>query len=328
MIKLCGRALLGLAAGLVAAIGLGSPAAAQHKLKWAHVYETNEPYHTQALWAAAEIAKRTNNKYRIEVFPASQLGNEPNINEALSIGALDIIYTGVSFIASSYKPISVSNAPYMFRDFDHWMKFRASRLFRDLAAGYDRQTGHHIAALTYYGERHVTANKPISKPDDMRGLKLRVPQAPLYLLFARSVGAIPVPIAFSEVYPALQQGVVDGQENPLPTIMAKRFYEVQSHVSLTGHITESLVTIVGRHVWSRLDDEDRKIFDDVLRQAADRATAETRAAERKLPPELEKLGKTVIRPDREAFRKAVQPLLTGPDAMWSKAQYEAVQAIR
>ena len=110
----------------------------------------------------------------------------------------------------------------------------------------------------------VTANKEIKKPEDMKGMKLRVPPAPLFLMFTKSVGANATPIAFAEVYLALQQGTVDGQENPLPTIMAKKFYEVQSHIMLTGHITESLLTIVGTHVWGKLNDDEKKIFNEVL----------------------------------------------------------------
>ncbi len=110
----------------------------------------------------------------------------------------------------------------------------------------------------------VTANKEIKKPEDMKGMKLRVPPAPLFLMFTKSVGANATPIAFAEVYLALQQGTVDGQENPLPTIMAKKFYEVQSHIMLTGHITESLLMIVGSHVWTKLTDEEKKIFNEVL----------------------------------------------------------------
>ena len=118
----------------------------------------------------------------------------------------------------------------------------------------------------------VTANKEIKKPEDMKGMKLRVPPAPLYLMLTKSVGANATPIAFAEVYLALQQKTVDGQENPLPTIMAKKFYEVQTHVMLTGHITESLLTIVGTHVWAKLTDAEKKVFDEVLAQAAAKAS--------------------------------------------------------
>jgi TRAP-type C4-dicarboxylate transport system substrate-binding protein len=187
-----------------------------------------------------------------------------------------------------------------------------------------------VVALTYYGQRQVTANKAISKPEDMKGMKLRVPPAPLFLMFTKSVGANATPIAFAEVYLALQQGTVDGQENPLPTILAKKFYEVQSHIILTGHITECLVSIVGGHVWSKLTPDEQKIFQDVLKEAASKATDAIRASEQVLAAEFKTLGKTVIEPDREAFRKVAMPLHNDASAGagWTQAQYDELQALK
>jgi tripartite ATP-independent transporter DctP family solute receptor len=305
-------------------------AAAQTVLKWAHVYETSEPYHKEALLAAEEIKKRTNGKYDIQVFPASQLGNENQINEALGLGTVDIIYTGTAFAGSIHKPLSITNAPFILRDFDHWKAYRDSKLFRDIAKGYEDKTRHKIVALNYYGQRHLTANREIKKPEDMKGMKLRVPPAPLFLMFTKSVGANATPIAFAEVYLALQNGTVDGQENPLPTILAKKFYEVQSHIMLTGHITEQLVTIVGAHVWAKLSDDEKKIFTEVLMQAASKVTDQIRASELKLPDEFRKLGKTVVEVDREAFRNAALPLHNDPaaGAGWTQAEYDALQALK
>ncbi|WP_114376370.1 sialic acid TRAP transporter substrate-binding protein SiaP [Elioraea thermophila] len=320
-----------LLASVVAAATLAGalPADAQTRLRFAHVYEVSEPYHTEALWAAEEIAKRTNNRWRIEVFPASALGNEPAINEGLTLGTIDMIYTGTAFAGSRFRPIAISNAPYVFRDFDHWLAYRDSDLLKELMAGYDRATGHKVLAMTYYGARHVTANRPIHRPEDMRGMKLRVPQAPLYLMFARSVGANATPIAFAEVYLALQNGTVDGQENPLPTIQAKKFYEVQSHIILTGHITESLLTIASGNLWRRLSAADRAVFEEVWREAANRATYAIRIAEETLPAWFEQQGKTVIRPDRAAFRAAALPLHNDPQAGagWTREQYDRLQAL-
>jgi tripartite ATP-independent transporter DctP family solute receptor len=329
MARIIRRALVG--AGLVAAVlALAGPACAQTKLKWAHVYEVAEPYHTQALWAAEEIKKRTNGKYEIGVFPASQLGNENQINEGLGLGTVDMIYTGTSFAGSIHKPLAISGAPFMLRDFNHWKAYRDSPLFRDIAKGYDDKTRHKVVALTYYGERMVTANKEIKKPEDMKGMKLRVPPAPLYLMLTKSVGANATPIAFAEVYLALQQKTVDGQENPLPTIMAKKFYEVQTHVMLTGHIIESLLTIVGSHIWPKLSDAEKKTFDDVLKEAAAKASDEIRVTEQKIAEELRKLGKTVVEVDREAFRQAAVSLHNeaSAGAGWSKAEYDALQALK
>jgi len=314
----------------IIALVIGGPAWAQTKLRWAHVYEITEPYHTEALWAASEIRKRTNGRFDITVFPASQLGNENQLNEALGFGAIDIIYVGINFVAATYPPLGISGAPFMLRDLDHWKAYRDSKLFSELVQGYDEKTRHKITALTYYGQRHVTANRRISKPEDMQGMKLRVPPAPLFLMFTKSVGADATPIAFSDVYTALQQGLVDGQENPLPTIMAKKFYEVQSHIVLTGHITESMVTVIGSHVWNKLAPDDQKVFAETLKEAAAKATESIEASERILADEFRKLGVTVVEPDREAFRKAAIPLHNDASvgAGWTRVQYDELQALK
>src|SRR5258706_4709676 len=176
----------------IAVLAIVSPfAAAQTKLKFAHVYETSEPYHTAAVWAAGEIAKRTNSRYGVEVFPASTLGKETDINQGLTLGTVDIIYTGQLFAGRTYGPLAIGGAPYMFRDFAHWQKFSTSPLFAWLAEGYkQKSSGNKAVAITYDGERHVTSNKPINKPEDMKGLKIRVPDAPLYTMFPRAVAPI------------------------------------------------------------------------------------------------------------------------------------------
>jgi tripartite ATP-independent transporter DctP family solute receptor len=301
---------------------------AQTKLKWAHVYETSEPYHTQAVWAAEEIAKRTNGRYLIEVFPASTLGKETDINQALSLGTVDIIYTGMAFAGRVYPPMSIASGPFIFRDYHHWQAFREGPVFKEVAKGYEDKSGHKIVGYTYYGQRHLTSNKMVTKPEDMKGMKLRVPDAPLFVMFPRAVGANPTPIAFAEVYLALQNGTVDAQENPLPTIDAKKFYEVQKYIVLTGHITESLVTIVAGDTWKKLSEADKKIFSDVMWEASTRATNQIADAEQKLVAEFEKRGKTVVRVDRGPFIKAVQSAVTSPDAPWPKELYDKVQAIR
>jgi tripartite ATP-independent transporter DctP family solute receptor len=324
-----------LAAAFAVALAVSGGALAQTKLKFAHVYETSEPYHTAALWAAGEIAKRTGNRYTMEVFPASQLGKETDINQGLTLGTVDIIYTGQLFAGRNYGPISIGGAPFIFRDFDHWKKFSTSTLFDELADGYQKASGgSKVVAITYYGERHATANKALNKPEDMKGLKMRVPDAPLYTLFPRAVGANPTPIAFAEVYLALQNKTVDAQENPLPTIEAKKFYEVQTHINLTGHITDALLTIIGAPLWTKLSDADKKAFTAVFREAAARASGEIVEAEKKLAVDFAKRGNTVVKVDRKPFIAAVQKYYTSgklPDGSplpWNRDVYEKLQAIK
>src|ERR671913_971630 len=252
------RLAVGLAAAAIAATAV--PASAQTKLKWAHVYETSEPFHTQSVWAAGEIAKRTGNSYQIDVFPASQLGKETDINQGLSLGSVDMIISGSSFAARSYAPIGVTYYPYVFRDANHLLAYTKSDVFKELAKGYTDKTGHQILSVTYYGARHTSSNKPIKTCADMKGLKIRVPDVPSYLAMPRACGANTAPIAFAEVYLALQNGTVEAQENPLTTIEAKKFYEVQKQIALTGHIVDHLTTIIAKQLGGRLSDEDKKIF--------------------------------------------------------------------
>jgi len=321
---------IALAAGMSAA-----PALAQQKLKFAHVYEVSEPYHTAAVWAAGEIAKRTSNRYTMDVFPASSLGKETDINQGLSLGTVDIIYTGQLFAGRSYGPISIGGAPFVFRDFDHWKKFSTSKLFTELSEGYAKAAGgNRVVAITYYGNRQTTANKALNKPEDMKGLKIRVPDAPLYTLFPRAVGANPTPIAFAEVYLALQNKIVDAQENPLPTIDAKKFYEVQSHINITAHITDALLSIIGGPLWSKLNEADRKTFTAVFQEAAVRATGEIIDIEKRLMTDFSTRGKTVVMVDRKPFMAAVQKFYVSgklPDGAalpWPKDVYDRLQAIK
>ena len=311
-------------------LGLPSLVAAQTKLKWAHVYETSEPFHKWSVWSADEIKKRSNGRYDIQVFPASSLGKEADINQGLTLGTIDIVLTGASFAGRSYQPLAVSYFPFIFRDAEHQLKYAKSDVFKELAKGYDDKTGNHITALNYYGARHVTSSaaKPITKPEDMKGLKIRVPDAPAYMAFPKSLGANATPIAFAEVYLALQSGTVDAQENPLPTIEAKKFYEVQKNISLTGHIVDSLLTVVSGQLWAKLSAEDKKIFNDVMQEAAEKTGREIIAAETRLVDEFKKKGNNVIVVDKNAFREAVLKNTKPTDHGYRQQDYDRIIAIK
>ncbi|MBD2749705.1 sialic acid TRAP transporter substrate-binding protein SiaP [Microvirga sp. BT688] len=306
----------------------GGAAQAQTKLKWAHVYEPNEPFHTQSVWAAGELAKRTNGRYTIDVYPSSQLGKETDINQGLSLGSVDMIISGSSFAARSYAPIGVTYYPYVFRDANHLLAYTKSDVFKELAKGYTDKTGHQILAVTYYGARHTSSNKPLKTCADMKGLKIRVPDVPAYLAMPRACGANTAPIAFAEVYLALQNGTVEAQENPLTTIEAKKFYEVQKHIALTGHIVDHLNTVVSANLWKKLSDEDKKIFSEVAQEAATRATAEIQAKEKELVSFFKEKGLTVSEVDKEDFKQNVLKNVTFESFGYRKADYDKIQAIK
>jgi tripartite ATP-independent transporter DctP family solute receptor len=315
-------------AACAAALTLAGPAAAQTKLKWAHVYETSEPYHTESVWAAEEIKKRTNGKFEIQVFPASSLGKETDINQGMQLGTVDMIISGPSFAARSYPRLGIAYYPFIFRDADHQAAYSKSAVFKEMVDGFREKTGIQILAYTYYGARHTTSKTEFKDCAGMKGLKIRVPDVPAYTATPRACGANPTPIAFAEVYLALQNGTVDAQENPLTTIEAKKFYEVQKHIMLTGHIVDGLTTQVAPHVWSKLSDAEKKIFSDVALEAAARATAQIKKREGELVEEFKKKGLGVHTVNRQSFVDAVLKTVTVESLGFDKKDYDRIVAIK
>jgi tripartite ATP-independent transporter DctP family solute receptor len=323
-------ALKALAAGAALALSLGaaSLAQAQTKLKWAHVYETSEAYHTQSLWAAEEIKKRSNGKFDIQVFPASTLGKETDINQGLQLGTVDMIISGPSFAARSYPRFGIAYYPFIFRDGAHLLAYARSAVFKEMVDEFRAKTGIQVTAYTYYGARHTTAQKAFTNCEGMKGIKIRVPDVPAYTATPKACGANPTPIAFAEVYLALQNGTVEAQENPLTTIEAKKFYEVQKAIMLTGHIVDGLTTQIAPHVWNKLTDAEKTLFTDVTREAAARATADIKKREGELVEEFRKKGLQVVNVDRKSFQDAVLKNSPLESMGFTRSDFDKIQAAR
>jgi tripartite ATP-independent transporter DctP family solute receptor len=310
------------------AIGQFSLAQAQTQLKWAHVYETSEPYHKWSVWAGEEFKKRTNGKFEIKVFPASSLGKETDINQGLQLGTVDIILTGASFASNSYPRLAVSYYPFTFRDADHVIAYGKSDIFKELTEGYKKATGNTVTALTYYGARHATSNKLFKNCDEMKGLKMRVPDSPAYTALPRACGANPTPIAFAEVYLALQNGTVDAQENPLPTIEAKKFFEVQKNIILTGHISDALLTVISPTTMGKLNPAEQKLLADITQEAAVNATNDIRKREGELVDEFKKKGINVVTVDRNDFQQRVLKAITFESMKLDKKDWDRVVGLK
>ena len=313
---------------LLSAMTPGTALAQATKLKWAHVYETSEPYHTESVWAADEIKKRTNGKYEITVYPASQLGKETDINQGLTLGTVDMIISGPSFAARNYTRLGIAYYPFIFRDGDHLISYSKSPLFAEMIDEYRKKTGIQMLSYTYYGARMTTSNRAFKDCAGMKNLKIRVPDVPVYMATPKACGANPTPIAFAEVYLALQNGTVEAQENPLTTIEAKKFYEVQKFIMMTGHIVDGLVTQVAPHVWTKLSDADKKTFTEVAREAADRASAKIKAREKELAEEFKKKGLGVNEVDKKSFQEAVLKNFTLESQGFTKKDFDTIQALK
>jgi tripartite ATP-independent transporter DctP family solute receptor len=306
---------------------LAPRALARGTLKWAHVYETSEPFHRAAVWACDELRQRSNGKFDIQVFPASSLGKESDLNQGLELGTIEIVTGGVAFAARRYPRLGISYYPFLFRDAEHLLSYSRSEVFREIAEGFREQTGIALLAYIYYGARHVSAQRPFSDCSGMAGLKIRVPDVAVYSVTPRACGANPTPIAFAEVYLALQNNTVDAQENPLTTMLAKKFYEVQKHIMLTGHVVDGLTTQVAPHLWNQLNDAEKALFTAVAREAAARASDEIRQREAELVAEFRAKGLGVHEVDRASFRDAVARTTSVESLGYDPRDYARIIAI-
>lgn len=312
---------------LAALASVGSQA--QTTLKFAYVYEPGEPHHKGAVFAAEQIEKRTAGRYKIQLYPSAVLGKESDLNQGLSLGTVDITISAASFQAQVAKRMGVAYFPFVFRDFDHVMAYAKSDIYKEFGEDYLKATGNHIVALTYAAERQVTASRAILKPEDMRGLKIRVPDAAAYMAFPKALGANPTPIALSEVYLALQSSVVDAQENAFNTIWSRKFHEVQKHIMLTGHVIDSLNSIISGIVWNKLSPADRTIFIEALQAGAMLASQQIRQQDGDLMAQIKKLNVTEIHVvDKEAFRKAVLASSKPEDFGYRRADYDRILALK
>jgi tripartite ATP-independent transporter DctP family solute receptor len=292
--------------GAAAAATLAFAASAQAtELKLAHVYDVSHPMHRAAVEAADKFKSCTQGRHTIAVYPSSQLGSENAINEQVRFGGVDIIFTGQIFASNAYKPLAMGAAPFIFKNREQALRYRTSEVFKELWKGWEKATGQHILSAGFFGAFNVTSNTPIEKPQDMRGMKVRVPDAPIWLAFPRAVGANPTPVVLAEVYLALQQGVVSASANPLPITYAFKFHEVQKYVNPTAHMFEYVFWIVGDHVMSRLNDAEKACMREAADHYADRSTAMIVEQEASLRAkmEAEKLI-TFTNPDIAAFQAA------------------------
>lgn len=313
---------------LLACLTLCQPARAAEKLVFAHLFPENSPQQQVLLKAKRELAARSGGALILEILPRGQVGDQDTrIIEAISLGRADMTFAGGAFAARDYGPIGLLSAPFNFRDFDHWRHFRGSNLARELAAGYEKASGLAVLGYVYYGVRHISAKTAIRTPQDMVGLKIRAGNAPVFLQLFRSLGAKPTPIPFGEIYNALKDGTVDAQDNPLAVIESFNFYRVTPFIALTGHITDTSLTVISRFRLERLPPDQQRIVREVFANTSNELSEILRSREMEAEDGLTKKGATLVAVDREAFRQAVQPLVTGGIFAWSGELYDRLQAI-
>ncbi len=303
-------------------------ASAQTVMKWGIVVPPEHPFVLGMKKTAEIVAQKTNNRIQIQVFPAAQLGTGKDMIEATVFGSQALVTEGAAMFSQWAPRLSIMEAPYLFRDVNHMVKAIKSPVGQEMVDELTTKRGLRSLGVVYYGVRHLTANKPIHTPEDVKGLKLRVPEVPLYLEMARAWGANPTPMAIAELYLALKQGTVDAQENPIPTINAGKFYEVQKYLILTGHIMVPQLHVISDKVWKSLSAADQKILQEAVDEGIAFSTDMLIKQEQTQAEEFKKKGMQVITPDVAAFKKASMAVIPKMEGVWGKGLYEKLAEIR
>lgn len=296
--------------------------------KVAHVYQPDHPFSAGMKQLAAKVSEKTGGKFTLTEFPAGQLGSEKDLADGLVNGVLEMAIIGPGEIGKRYKPVLIFDGPFIFRDFAHAEKVLSGDIGKELWGGLEKTTGLKNLTTLYYGTRYVTSKKPIMSPEDMKGMKLRAPDMPLSVANANAMGANPTPMALAEVYLALQQNVVDGQENPIPTIYTQKFYEVQSHINLTGHVIQLTPLFIAQKKFDSLPAAYQKALAESVAEVAPSINKAVADAEKQWLNDMQSKGMQVVQPDVESFRKATQTVIKQFEDQWGKGLYERIQAVK
>lgn len=236
------------------------------ELSFATSYNEDQPQHTCGVDVIKEQVESADVGLTIEVFPASQLGGDADRIAAVAAGDIDIDLQGASALGAVYEPISVLDAAYVFDDAEHLQTFMTSEEGQQVVSDFADASGVNTLGAWSAGARHFTANTAIRTPADLEGLRMRFPGSPQFLLNAKALGAQATEVAYEELYLALQQGTVDGQENPITNIESSSLQEVQSHLSLSSHALNTNLIIIGE-VWNELDAEQQEVLQGAVDEA-------------------------------------------------------------
>ena len=301
------RQALAAAIGLASLAALGNPSlAAERVLKLGHLANEQNTWHKASVKFGEELKALTDGRIEVEVYPNESLGKEVDLINGMQLGTADMTITGESL--QNWAPMAALLAvPYAYKSLEHMDEVASGKTGEDIKAEIVARA--QIRPIAYFarGPRNLTADREIKSPDDLKGLRLRVPNVPLFVDTWKTLGAQPTPMAFSEVFTSLQSGVIDAQENPLALIKSANFAEVQKFVNKTEHVRSWIYLTISEMTWSQLSAEDQA----AVLEAAKRAQAYERelflADEENLVKELQAAGMTFVEVDAAAFAEKARP---------------------
>ncbi|MCQ1945900.1 DctP family TRAP transporter solute-binding subunit [Arthrobacter sp. zg-Y1116] len=305
----------------------GSGGGEEIELTLAHSYNEDQPQHRCGAQVIADEVAAADVGVSVEIFPSSQLGGDADRISSVASGDVDIDIQGASALGSVYEPISVLDAAYVFEDADHLAAFMASDESQTVIDGFADAAGVQTLGAWSAGARQFTANKPVTEPADLEGLRIRFPGSPQFLMNAEALGASATEVAYEELYLALQQGTVDGQENPITNIKAQNLAEVQDYLSMTNHQLNTNLIIAGP-VWNELSEEQQEAVNAAVEKAVTEVTAcvEEDEAETLAQWKADGAWEIVEDVDVDSFRSEALEYLEGEYSGDSLAVFEAIRA--
>lgn len=293
-----------LAALSMLAAGLAS---GQTEIKFGHVGEPGSLFATSADEFAKKANAKLGDKAKVVVFGSSQLGGDKELLQKLKLGTVDMALPS-TVMSSEADMFGVFEMPYLVKDRGHMAKIEREVFWPKIAPEAEKK-GLKVVAVWENGYRHVTNSKrPIVQPTDLQGIKLRVPEGKWRVKMFQTYGANPSPMKFSEVFTALQTGVMDGQENPFTQIYSAKFQEVQKFLSLTGHVYTPAYVTVGTRKWAALPADVRKILEDTARETQAFVYSTAEREENELLGKLKSAGMQVNTPNKDSFVAASKPV--------------------
>jgi len=311
---------------LITMLSCSSHKEESYLFKLGHPANEDHTWHRAALHFDSLLNVRTEGRVRVSVFANEQLGKETEMIRSIMAGITDMTITGGTL--QNWTPLAAfTDMPFLLRDTTHMKAVAEGELGKRMEEQLKQTTG--LLPICYFqrGPRHLTTNRPIRHPDELKGLMIRIPNVPSYVTAWQALGAKPTPMSLSEVFTALQQGAIDGQENPLAMIASSNFQEVQKYVNLTGHVISWVYVVIGEQQFQRLPERYQTVF---MECAAEMQAYEHRLfleKESTFRKELESKGMIFVEVDQKAFREKASGTIFNGLNEEGKKFYEEIEAI-
>ncbi|AEG92562.1 TRAP transporter substrate-binding protein [Ramlibacter tataouinensis] len=317
-----GKLFAALAAGLV----MSSAALAQTTMKISISTAQNSHQGVAIDTFAREVDKRTGGRYKVQTFYSGSLGGERESIEAVQLGTQELAFSSTGPVPNFVPETKILDVPFLFRDKAHARAVLDGPIGQEMLGKFDSK-GFKALAWGENGFRHMTNSKrPVTAPEDLKGLKMRTMENPVHVTAYKGLGIVTTPMAFPEVFTALQQGTVDGQENPLSVIMAAKFDQVQKHLSLTGHVYSPCIFVMNKAAFDKLSAADKQAFLDAAKEAVKANRARVDEDDAKGAAELKAKGMQVVENvDKAKFVATLAPINAEFEKQFGKANMDKIR---